>query len=50
MQDCKDGIGLHFIKFDFVTGDQEIQTAILVEFVYFFRRYFASYFKIIFYH
>ena len=25
MQDCKDGSGLQFIKFDFVTGGQEIR-------------------------
>ena len=31
-QDCKDGSGLQFIKFDVVTGDQEIKVSILVEF------------------
>ena len=32
MQDYKDGSGLKFIKFNFVTGSQEIKIAILVEF------------------
>ena len=32
MQDCKDGSGLQFIKFDFVTGGQEIIFSIVVEF------------------
>ena len=32
VQDCKDGIGLQFIKFDFVTGGQEINIAIQVKF------------------
>ena len=31
MQDCKDGSGLQFIKFD-VTGDQKNKLAIFVEF------------------
>ena len=31
VQDCKDGSGLQFIKFDFVTSGQEIKLAILVE-------------------
>ena len=31
MQDCKDGSGLSFIKFDVVTGGKEIKLAILVE-------------------
>ena len=30
-KDYKDGSGLQFIKIDFVTGDQEIKLAILVE-------------------
>ena len=28
MQVCKDGSGLQFIKFDFVTGGQEIKLSI----------------------
>ena len=32
LQDYKDGSGLQFIKFDFMTGGQEIKIAILVEF------------------
>ena len=32
VQDCKDGSGLKFISFDFVTGAQEIKVFILVEF------------------
>ena len=32
MQDYKDGSGLRFVKFDFVTGDQEIKVFILVDF------------------
>ena len=32
MQDFKDGSGLQLIKFDFVTGAQEIKLAVLVEF------------------
>ena len=32
MQEYKDGSGLQFINFDFVTGGQEIQVFILVEF------------------
>ena len=32
MQDCKDGSELQFIKFDVVTGGQEIKIATLVEF------------------
>ena len=39
MQDCKDGSGLQFIKFDFETGGQEIKLSILVEF-----RVFQSFF------
>ena len=35
MQDCKYGCGLQFVKFDFVTGSQEIKIAILVEFDFF---------------
>ena len=35
VQDYKDGSGLQFIDFDFVTGDQEIKIAILVEFLLF---------------
>ena len=31
VQDCKDGSGLQFIKFNFMAGSQEIKTAILVE-------------------
>ena len=31
-QDCKDGSGLQFIKFDSVTGGQETKLSILVEF------------------
>ena len=30
--DCKDASGLHFIKFDFMTGNEEIKIVILVEF------------------
>ena len=29
MQDCMDGSGLQFIKFDLVTGGQEIKLAVL---------------------
>ena len=36
MQDCKDESGLQFINFDFVTGDQENEIAICVEFRLFF--------------
>lgn len=35
MQDCNDGLGLQFIKFDLVIGDQEIKVAIHVEFCLF---------------
>ena len=31
MQDCKDGSELQFIKFDFLTGGQEIKSANLVK-------------------
>ena len=31
MQDCTDGSVLQFIKFDFVTGGQEIKIAILLK-------------------
>ena len=31
VQYCKDGSGLQFNKFEFVTGDQEIKIAIRVE-------------------
>ena len=40
MQDYKDGSGLQFIKFDFMTGGQEI-TTILVQ-LSVFNRYFVS--------
>ena len=36
MQDCKDESGLQSINFDFVTGDQENEIAICVEFRLFF--------------
>ena len=57
MQDCKNGSKLQFIKFDFVTGGQEIKIAILVKLwvfkalFWFFRFFlyisflFPSYFK-----
>ena len=32
VQDCKDGSGVQFIKFNFTTGDQEIKIASRVEF------------------
>ena len=32
VQDCKDGSGLQFIKFDFLTDSQEIGIAILLGF------------------
>ena len=32
MQDCKDGSGLQFINFDFVTGGQESQFSFLWNF------------------
>ena len=32
VQDCKDESGFKFIKFDFVTGGQEIKLSNLVEF------------------
>ena len=32
MQDCKDGSGLQFMKFDFLTGGQEIKLAIFMKF------------------
>ena len=41
MQDCEHGSGLQFIKFDFITGGQEIKITIGVEF-FFFSRYFVS--------
>ena len=56
MQDCKDGSGLQFIKFDFKTGGQEIKLAVLVNFCPYFVPFvhislclptFSSYFKII---
>ena len=33
VQDYKDGSGLQFINFDFMTGDQEIKLSTLVEFL-----------------
>ena len=62
MQDCKDGSGLQFIRFDFMTGGQGIKIAILVAFWNFSRdfyylvnifcfhhfwQFFSSHFKII---
>ena len=35
MQGCMDGSGLKLIKFDFLTGGQEIKIAILVNFDFF---------------
>ena len=45
MQACKDGSGKLSIKFDFMTGGQEIKIAIRVEF-HFFSRYFVSFVNI----
>ena len=45
MQDYKDGSRLQFIKFDFVTGGQEIKVTILVdfgEFLFIFQEKLAS--------
>ena len=44
MQDCKDGRGFQFIKFDFVTGEQEIKTAIFVGILTFLSRIILSFY------
>ena len=35
MQHCKDGSGLQFIKYDFMTGGKETKIAVPVEFLLF---------------
>ena len=41
-QDCKERSGLQFLKFDFVTGGQEIKTAILWNFGVYSRNFVFS--------
>ena len=42
VRDYKDGSGLQFIKFDFVTGGEETEIAIRVKKFDLFSRYFSS--------
>ena len=52
VRDYKDGSGLQFINFDFMTGGQEIKIAILAWNSYFFSSYFVNFqfnFFVIFY-
>ena len=43
VQDCKDRSGLHFVKFDLVTGGQKIKIAIVGELCWFNSSYFFAF-------